>query len=74
MAVLPTAMTPGTRYQVTFKGSDGRTLTAVVDHALTVGSLQFYLKAKSGAIGIDVANTSTAVASVPANTPLSDPH
>ena len=69
-AVTVGQMVPGTVYQVSYTGSDGRALTAVVKHALTVSTTQLRLLTLDGTITIDQSKisavaTSAAVVGVP---------
>lgn len=70
-AVTVGQMVPGTIYQVNYVGSDGRALTAVVKHALTVAATQLRLLTLDGTITIDqpkvsaVATSAAVVLGVP---------
>jgi hypothetical protein len=64
-------MVPGTFYQVSYKGSDGRVLTCIARHVVTPNAAVIRLDNKGGTMTIDqagatVATTVTAV--------LGDPH
>jgi hypothetical protein len=65
-------MVPGTFYQVTYTGSDGRSLTCIARHAITPNATVLRLDSKGGRITIDQAATATVATT--ATAVLGDPH
>jgi hypothetical protein len=62
-------MVPGTVYSVTYKGGDGRTITAVAQHAATIGTAvagQVRFTGKNGTFTIDQSMVTAAATSAAA--------
>jgi hypothetical protein len=64
-------MVNGTTYNLTFTGSEGRTLSCIAKCVAKVGTTAYQLSAKSGAIQVDQSACKTATVSA---LTLTDPH
>lgn len=65
-------MVPGTIYQVSYKGSEGRALTCVARHVVTPNATVIRLDIKGGTMTIDQATTSAVATTAVAV--LGEPH
>lgn len=65
-------MVPGTIYQVSYTGSDGRALTCIARHVVTPTAVVIRLDNKGGTMTID--QLATASVATTASAVLGDPH
>jgi hypothetical protein len=65
-------MVPGTIYQVSYTGSDGRALTCIARHVVTPNATVIRLDIKGGTMTIDQAATATVATTAAAV--LGEPH
>jgi len=68
---MPVTMVNGTTYNLTYVGSEGRTLTCVAKCVAKVGTMTYQLSTKSAAIQVDQSACKSAIISA---LTLTDPH